>query len=156
AIEWLDQDATRPFLAWVHLYEPHAPYDPPDSIRVRFPPTMIGAYDAEIATADVQVGRLIDHLATTGRLDRTIVVVLGDHGESLGEHGEEQHGFFVYDADIRIPLILAGPGVPALVVGDQVRIVDVMPTILDRLGIDIPRSMQGRSLLPLAHGRHLD
>src|SRR5947207_8781045 len=86
AIEWLDQDSKQPFLAWVHLYEPHAPYDPPESIRVRFPPTMIGAYDAEIATADIQIGRLIDHLATAGRLDRTIVVALGDHGESLGEH----------------------------------------------------------------------
>src|SRR5205807_9369134 len=123
---------------------------PPDAIRVRFPPTMIGAYDAEIATADLQVGRLIDHLAKSGRLDRTIVVVLGDHGESLGEHGEEQHGFFVYDADMRIPLIVAGPGVPSKVIGDQVRIVDVMPTILDILGVETPRSVQGRTLPPLA------
>ena len=156
AIEWLDQDSTRPFLAWVHLYEPHAPYDPPESIRVRFPPTMIGAYDAEIATADIQVGRLIDHLATAGRLDRTVVVVLGDHGESLGEHGEEQHGFFVYDATVRIPLIVAGPGVPSRVIGDQVRIVDVMPTLLEMLGVETPKSVQGRSLLPLARGERLD
>ena len=156
AIEWLDQDAARPFLAWVHLYEPHAPYDPPESIRVRFPPTMIGAYDGEIATADVQVGRLIDHLARAGRLDQTVVVVLGDHGESLGEHGEEQHGFFVYDADIRIPLIIAGPGVPTRVVGDQVRIVDVMPTVLQLLAVDVPKPVQGRSLLPLARGERLD
>jgi arylsulfatase A-like enzyme/tetratricopeptide (TPR) repeat protein len=156
AIEWLDQDSTRPFLAWVHLYEPHAPYDPPEPIRVRFPPTMIGAYDAEVATADIQVGRLIDHLATSGRLDRTVVVVLGDHGESLGEHGEEQHGFFVYDATVRIPLIVAGPGVPSRVIGDQVRIVDVMPTLLEMLGVETPKSVQGRSLLPLARGERLD
>jgi arylsulfatase A-like enzyme/cytochrome c-type biogenesis protein CcmH/NrfG len=156
AIEWLDQDASRPFLAWVHLYEPHAPYDPPEAMRVRFPPTMVGAYDAEIATADEQVGRLIDHLRATGRLDRTVVVVLGDHGESLGEHGEEQHGFFVYDATIRIPLIVAGPGLPARIVGDQVRIVDVMPTVLDLLGIGTPGAVQGRSLVPLARGGHLD
>jgi arylsulfatase A-like enzyme/tetratricopeptide (TPR) repeat protein len=156
AIEWLDQDSTRPFLAWVHLYEPHAPYAPPESIRVRFPPTMIGAYDAEIATADIQVGRLIDHVAAAGRLDRTVVVVLGDHGESLGEHGEEQHGFFVYDATVRIPLIVAGPGVPSRVIGDQVRIVDVMPTILELLGVETPKPVQGRSLLPLARGERLD
>jgi choline-sulfatase len=156
AIEWLDHDAARPFLAWVHLYEPHAPYDPPEPIRARFPPTMIGAYDGEIATADIQVGRLIDHLGAAGRLDRTLVVLLGDHGESLGEHGEEQHGFFIYDADVRIPLIVAGAGLPARVVDDQVRIVDVMPTILQLLGIDVPGAVQGRSLLPLLRGAPLD
>jgi choline-sulfatase len=156
AIEWLDRDTTRPFLAWVHLYEPHAPYDPPAPVRARFPATMVGAYDGEIATADIQVGRLIDHLAQTDRLDRTVVALLGDHGESLGEHGEEQHGFFVYDADIRIPLILAGAGLPARVVSDQVRIVDVMPTILQLLGVEIPRQVQGRSLVPLVRGETLD
>jgi len=156
AIEWLDQDAARPFLAWVHLYEPHAPYDPPEPIRSRFPATMIGAYDGEIATADAQVGRLIDHLAVAGRLDGTLVVVLGDHGESLGEHGEEQHGFFVYDADIRIPFVIAGPGVPAKVVDDRVRIVDVMPTVLQLLRVEIPTAVQGRSLLPLIRGERLD
>lgn len=156
AIEWIDQDPARPFFAWTHLYEPHAPYEPPEPIRARFPPTLAGAYDGEIATADLQVGRLIDHLASAGRLDRTVVVVLGDHGESLGEHGEEQHGFFVYDADIRIPLIVAGPGVPARVVSDTVRIVDVMPTVLQQLGIGIPKAVQGRSLLPLTRGEPLD
>jgi choline-sulfatase len=156
AIEWIDQDVARPFLAWVHLYEPHAPYDPPEAIRTRFPPTRDGAYDGEIATADIQVGRIVDHLAATGRLDRTVVVVLGDHGESLGEHGEEQHGFFVYDADIRIPLIMAGPGVPVRTIDDQVRIVDVMPTILELLHLDIPKPVQGRSVWPLVRGERLD
>src|SRR5262249_50008491 len=85
AIEWLGARAPGPLLPWVPLYEPHAPSDPPDAIRERFPPTMIGAYDGEIATADLQVGRLIDRLASTGRLTRTLVIVLGDHGESLGE-----------------------------------------------------------------------
>src|SRR5262245_18809712 len=127
ALEWLDQDVEQSFFAWVHLYEPHAPYDPPEPIRSRFASTMIGAYDEEIATADIQVGRLIDRLSTAGRLDRTIVVILGDHGESLGEHGEEQHGFFIYDSDIRIPLLFAGPGVPSRVINEHVRMVDVMP-----------------------------
>ena len=156
AIEWLDRDGARPFFAWVHVYEPHAPYDPPDQIRVRFPPTMIGAYDGEIATADLEIGRLIDHLAADGRLDRTIVALLGDHGESLGEHGEEQHGFFVYDADVRIPLILAAPALPARVVNEPVRIVDVMPTILQLVGAAVPPAVQGRSLLPLVRGERLD
>lgn len=156
AIEWLDQDAARPFLAWIHLYEPHAPYDPPEPIRARFPPTRVGAYDGEIATADLQVGRLIDHLAAAGRLDRTLVIAVGDHGESLGEHGEEQHGFFVYGSDIQIPMIVAGPGVPVRVVADRVRIVDVMPTILELLRAEIPAAVQGRSLLPLARGERMD
>jgi choline-sulfatase len=156
AIEWLDRDQTKPFFAWVHLYEPHAPYDAPDGIRRHFPETMAGAYDAEIATADLQVGRLIDHLSAAGRLDRTIVLVLGDHGESLGEHDEEQHGFFVYDATVRIPLIIAGGGLNPRVVEDQVRIVDVMPTVLQLLDIQIPKVVQGQSLLPLARGEHLE
>ena len=157
AIEWLDQEARGPFFAWVHLYEPHAPYDPPEPMRARFPPTMVGAYDdAEIATADLQVGRLLSHLAADGRLDRTIVVVLGDHGESLGEHDEQQHAFFVYDATVRIPLIIAGPGVSPREIADQVRIVDVMPTLLDLVKIDVPPVVQGRSLLPLARGGRLD
>ena len=155
-IEWLEQDAAQPFFAWAHLYEPHAPYDPPEPIRSRFPPTMIGAYDGEIATADIQIGRLIDHLSSAGRLANTLVVVLGDHGESLGEHGEEQHGFFVYDADIRIPLIVAGPGVPVRVVNEEVRIVDVMPTILQLLSIQVPNTVQGVSLSPLFRGERID
>jgi choline-sulfatase len=156
AIEWLDQDSARPFFAWVHMYEPHAPYEAPETFRVRFPPTMAGAYDAEIATADAQIGRLIDHLQRTGRLDRTLVVALGDHGESLGEHGEEQHAFFVYEATVRIPLIVAGTGLAPRAVPDQVRIVDVMPTVLELLHVEIPKPVQGRSLLPLARGERLD
>ena len=156
AIEWLDQDPSRPFLAWVHVYEPHAPYDPPESFRARFPPTMIGAYDAEVATADAQIARLIEHLRASRRLDNTIVVALGDHGESLGEHDEEQHGFFVYDVTIRIPLIIAGAGLDPRVVRDQVRIVDVMPTILDLLHVEVPKPVQGQSLLPLTRGARLD
>jgi arylsulfatase A-like enzyme/tetratricopeptide (TPR) repeat protein len=156
AIEWLDEDASRPFLAWVHIYEPHAPYDPPEPFRVRFPPTMVGAYDAEVATADAQIARLIEHLRAAGRLDRTIVVALGDHGESLGEHDEEQHGFFVYDVTVRIPLIITGPGLAPKVVPDPARIVDVMPTVLDMLHVEIPKAVQGQSLLPLARGERLD
>jgi len=153
---WLNQDANRPFFAWVHLYEPHTPYDAPDRIRARFPPTTIGAYDAEIATADEQVARLLSALSSDGRLEQTIVVVLGDHGESLGEHQELEHGFFVYDTTVRIPLIVAGPGIGARAIGDQVRIVDLMPTLLELVGLDIPPTVQGHSLVQLARGNHLE
>ena len=156
ALEWLGEGGDQPFLAWVHLYDPHSPYDPPEPIRSQFPATLDGAYDGEVAEADAQIGRLLSALESSGRLDSTIVVVVGDHGESLGEHGEQQHGFFVYDAAVQIPLIIAGPGVPVREVPDQVRIVDVMPTVLDLLGAPAPADVQGQSLLPLGRGEALD
>jgi choline-sulfatase len=156
AIAWVAEDRDRPFFAFVHLYDPHTPYQAPEPYRSRFPPTMHGAYDAEVAAADAYVGRLLDALAADGRLDETLVIVLGDHGEMLGEHGEQQHGFFIYDAAVRIPLIMAGPGVPVRDVADQVRIVDVMPTALDLLGVPAPPGVQGASLRPLARGERMD
>jgi len=149
-------DRKRPFFAWVHLYDPHTPYDAPEPFRSRFPDTAEGAYDAEVAWTDALVGRLLAELAADKRLDRTLVVVVGDHGESLGEHGEATHGFFVYDATVHIPLLVAGPGVPTRVVSDQVRIVDVMPTALELLAQPPEARVQGRSLLPLLRGEKLD
>jgi choline-sulfatase len=155
ALEWLGAERERPFFAWVHLYDPHAPYEAPEPYRSRFPPTAIGAYDAEIATSDALVGRLLDALRDDGRLDQTLVVVVGDHGEMLGEHGEQTHGFFIYDAAVHIPLIMAGPGVPVREVKEQVRIIDVMPTVLALVGVETPKGVQGVSLLPLARGESL-
>jgi arylsulfatase A-like enzyme/tetratricopeptide (TPR) repeat protein len=155
ALEWLRADQRRPFFGWVHLYDAHTPYESPEPFRSRFPRTRDGAYDAEIASADAQIGRLLEGLRADGRLDDTLVVVVADHGEMLGEHGELTHGFFIYDAATHIPLIISGPGVPARVVSDQVRIVDVMPTALSLLGIAVPKDVQGTSLVPLARGEHL-
>ncbi len=156
ALEWLTAERDRPFFTWVHLYDPHAPYEAPEPYRSRFPATRNGAYDAEIAFADAQVGRLIDALDRDGRLSETLVVVLSDHGEMLGEHGEQTHGFFIYDAAVQVPMIFAGPGVPAREIRDQVRILDVMPTALEILGVPVPKVVQGVSLLPLARGEHLN
>ena len=152
ALDWLAADRRRPFFAWVHLYDPHTPYEAPEPYRSRFPATLAGAYDAEIASADAQVGRLLEALRADGRLAETLVVVLGDHGEMLGEHREATHGFFVYDAAVRIPLILSGPGVRPGVVADQVRIVDVLPTVVARLGVSAPAGVQGVDLLALGRG----
>jgi choline-sulfatase len=156
ALEWLGSKTERPFFVWVHLYDPHAPYEPREPFENRFPRTPDGAYDAEIAYVDAQVGRLLDALERDGRLQNTVVVVVGDHGEMLGEHGEQQHGFFIYEAATRVPLIIAGPGVPARVVSDQVRIVDVMPTALALLGVETPAAVQGADLAPLGRGERLD
>ena len=155
ALEWLSEAPGEPFFAWVHLYDPHTPYQAPEPFRSRFPATREGAYDAEIAFTDAQVGRLIEALEEQGRLEETLVAVLGDHGEMLGEHDEVTHGFFVYEAAVRIPLIIAGPGIPAAGIDRQVRILDVMPTLLARLGLPAPATSQGVDLLPLAEGEGL-
>ncbi len=155
ALRWLGEESEAPFFGWVHLYDPHTPYEAPEPYPSRFPRTRSGAYDAEIAWTDALVGRLLDGLAEQGHLEDTLVVVLGDHGEALGAHKELDHGFFVYDEAVQIPLMIAGPGVPSRVVPEQVRIVDVMPTALELLGIEAPASVQGTSLVPLGRGQEL-
>ena len=152
ATAWLAEPATQPFFAWVHLYDPHTPYDAPAEFASRFPATRDGAYDAEIAYTDSQLGRLLAALGAAGQLEQTLVVVLADHGEQLGEHREQSHGFFIYDASVQVPLVMAGPGIAARVVSDQVRIVDVMPTVLDLSGVPAPAGMQGASLVPALRG----
>ena len=156
ALTWLGKADSRPFFAWVHLYDPHAPYEAPAEVAARFPATRDGAYDAEIAFTDTQVGRLVAALQASGRLDNTVIVVLGDHGEQLGEHREQAHGFFVYDAAVQIPLVMAGPGIAPRVVSNQVRIVDVMPTVLDLVGVAIPGEVQGATLRPTLAGQPMD
>jgi arylsulfatase A-like enzyme/Tfp pilus assembly protein PilF len=155
ALAWLGTERERPFFAWVHLYDAHTPYEAPEPYRSQFPKTLHGAYDAEIAYTDAQVGRLLDSLDQDGRLAETLVVVVGDHGEMLGEHGEQTHGFFIYEAATHVPLIMAGPGVPARAIPDQVRLVDVMPSVLELLGVAPPKVVQGVSLMPLARGARL-
>jgi arylsulfatase A-like enzyme/predicted Zn-dependent protease len=156
ALTWLGENRDQRFFAWVHLYDAHTPYEAPESVQSQFPRTRDGAYDAEIASVDLQVGRLVDALRADGRLSDTVIVVVADHGEMLGEHGEATHGFFIYEAATRVPLIVSGPGVPAAVIRDQVRIVDVMPTALSLLNVEVPAAVQGADLMPLARGEALD
>jgi arylsulfatase A-like enzyme/thioredoxin-like negative regulator of GroEL len=151
-LEWLDQPDERPFFAWLHLYDPHTPYEPPEPYRSRFGDRgMDGLYDGEIAFTDSQVGRLLDWIDERGLGENTIVVVVGDHGESLGDHSEIEHGYYIYDATVQVPLIVRVPGadlgdvrVPA-----QVRTIDVLPTILDLVGVETPAPLHGESLVPL-------
>jgi arylsulfatase A-like enzyme/Flp pilus assembly protein TadD len=151
-LEWLDQPDERPFFAWLHLYDPHVPYEPPELYRSRFGNRgMSGLYDGEIAFTDSQVGRLLDWIDEKGLAENTIVVVVGDHGESLGDHGETEHGYFVYDATVRVPLIVRVPGsdLEGIRVPDQVRTIDVLPTILDLVDVEAPPPLHGESLVPL-------
>ncbi len=131
-----------PWFAWVHLYDPHAPYDAPAEYRAGRSP-----YDAEVAYADAMLGRLLDRLRSARALDRTLIVVTADHGESLGEHGETTHGLFAYDATIAVPLIVGGASVSARRVDAAVGHADIMPTILDLAGVAPPSGMDGRSLV---------
>lgn len=147
AIQWLTrQGSTRPIFLWVHLYDPHAPYKPPPPFRESFRQR---PYDGEIAYADSQVGRLLKAVQDKGLLANTIFSILADHGESLGEHGEFSHGVFLYEATVRIPWVLAGPGMPVgKRVRDQARTIDLLPTILELVGGEIPPECQGVSLVP--------
>ena len=130
-----------PWFLWVHYFDPHAPYEPPLEYLRKYADH---PYDGEIAFVDAQIGRLFDHLSGRGDLAQTVVLVTADHGESLGEHGEDTHGVFIYDATLRVPWIMAGPGVPAGRVASIVaRGVDVLPTLLDLAGLAAPPAIDG-------------
>ena len=135
AISWLQKPARRPFFFWLHLYDPHSPYDPPEPFRTQY---RSHPYDGEIAYADHELGRLIAWLKQNRLYDRTAIVVLSDHGESLGEHGEKEHGFFVYNSTVHIPLIVkppAGSGFRPSRVSAPVETVAVAPTLTRLAGM---------------------
>jgi arylsulfatase A-like enzyme/Tfp pilus assembly protein PilF len=147
---WLDGVRGQRSLAFVHLYEPHFPYAPPEPFASRF---RSDPYHGEVAAADAALGPLLEPILAEGAAARTLVVLTADHGESLGEHGEDTHGVFAYEATLHVPLIVYAPGLFSHgVVGTPVRHVDVVPTVLDALGLAIPEGLPGRSLLPLVNG----
>jgi choline-sulfatase len=145
--EWIaKQTGGGPFLAFLHLYEPHSPYDPPEPFRSRYSSR---PYDGEIATADAIVGRFLAALKSRGLYDGSILVLLSDHGEGLGDHGEDEHGIFVYREAIRVPLFLKLPGQARA--GQRVRtavgLFDVFPTVASLLGAEPPKPLSGIALV---------
>jgi arylsulfatase A-like enzyme/Tfp pilus assembly protein PilF len=140
----LARSTQAPWFAWIHLYDPHEPYAPPEPFRSRY---ATDSYAGEIAYADAVLGQFLDRLRASGALDHTLVVITSDHGESLGEHGERTHGLFAYEATLRVPLILWAKGVlqPAVSRAPS-RLVDLMPTVLDLVGVPVPPGLDGRSL----------
>jgi len=146
-LDWLSKNYQKKFFLWMHLYDPHYPYRPPAPYSEEYRDR---PYDGEIAFADAQVGRLIEFLKNKGLYQNTLIILSGDHGESLGEHGEKTHGFFIYNATLHVPLIihLAG-GVHARTVANLVNLADLMPTVLAALNIQLPAHVQGQSLLPI-------
>ena len=148
AESWFEKHRTGPHFVWVHLYDPHDPYEPPAPFSEKYKDHL---YDGEIAYADSAVAHWIAFLKKAGIYDNAIIVVTGDHGEGLGEHGEETHGLFLYDSTLHVPLILKTTGAAhhGTVIDAQVRTTDILPTILSATGVAIPAALNGESLLPL-------
>jgi choline-sulfatase len=159
AIRWLKGNAratSRPFFFWLHLYDPHSPYDPPEPFRTTYHDHL---YDGEIAYADHELGRLIAWLKSSQLYSQTLIVVVSDHGESLGEHGEQEHGFFVYNSTIRIPLIIkppAGSGIKPIRVNAPVETTAVAPTLLKLSGLKDEIEKQFTSASLLGKGKKTD
>ena len=142
ATRWLDSHATRPFFYFFHIYEPHAPYVPPEPFRTRY---RNAPYDGEIATADLIVGRLLARLKLLNVYDRALIIFLSDHGEGLWDHGEDQHGILLYRETLQVPLIVKLPRSERknTTVPRPVQLADITPTILDVLGVQT----SGRSIV---------
>jgi choline-sulfatase len=145
AVRWLEAQKGKPVFLFFHVYEPHAPYDPPEPFKSRYPL----AYDGEIAAADAAVGTLLDALRKTGLYDPALVIVLSDHGEGLGEHGEDEHGILLYRWALHVPLLLKLPGASraGTAAATPVALVDVLPTLGALLDLPLPEGLRGRPLL---------
>ena len=155
ATDWLSGIGEAPYFLWVHLFDPHGPFDPPEKFAQEFAETL---YQGEIAYSDEQIGVLLAALDRLGLRDRTLVAFLSDHGEGLSEHDEVSHGYFLYDSTLRIPFVLSCPTVlpQRLRVNSLVEIVDFVPTALEILGAANGTRTGGRNLLPLIRGEGID
>jgi arylsulfatase A-like enzyme/tetratricopeptide (TPR) repeat protein len=146
AVAWLSKHPTGPFFLWVHLYDPHDPYTPPEPYRTRYEAE---PYDGEIAYTDSIVGKLLNELRTRGLFEGCLIAIMADHGEAFGEHGEQHHGIFLYDETIHIPLLFKLPRQnTGTKVETRVGLVDVAPSILRAAHLPVPGVMQGQVLLP--------
>jgi len=147
ALDWLAAHKDGKFFTWIHLYDPHSPYEPPPPYDQEYSGH---PYLGEIAFADSQIGRLWDFLEANGLRNSTFLVLAGDHGESLGQHEEVTHGFFVYQEAIHVPLLIVTPfeRLQGRVLPQPVTLADIMPTLLDMTGLPVPAEVQGRSLVP--------
>jgi arylsulfatase A-like enzyme/Tfp pilus assembly protein PilF len=152
ALAWLDAHKDRPFFLFVHFYDPHDPYEPPEPFASEWKEH---PYQGEVAFADDCVGQVLGKLRQLGLYDQTLVVITGDHGEMLGEHGELNHGFFIYEAALRVPLVIRIPHASSAPrqVDLPVSLVDVVPTVLSLVGPEIPKDVQGVDLSPWLAGR---
>ncbi|MFQ5458300.1 MAG: sulfatase, partial [Myxococcota bacterium] len=150
ALRWLARRGPRPWFLWVHYFDVHAPYNPPAPFANRY----VSEYKGEVAFVDQEIGKLLEGLDATGGRDDLLIALTSDHGEGLGEHGYAQHRRRIYEEQVRVPLILNGKGrVPAgLEIEAPVRTIDIMPTLLDLLGIGVPEAAHGRPVQAFLDG----
>jgi arylsulfatase A-like enzyme/Flp pilus assembly protein TadD len=155
AEKWLSAHPAGAHFVWIHLYDPHDPYEPPAPYSEIYKDRL---YDGEIAYADSALGNFLAYLKRRGWYENSIVIIVGDHGEGLGEHGEDTHGIFLYDATTHVPLILKLPGTmnSGKVIDAEVRTTDILPTVLDLIGIPRPAKFDGESLKPFFGGAEPD
>jgi choline-sulfatase len=151
AEKWLAAHPTGPKFAWVHLYDPHDPYEPPAPYSEIYKERL---YDGEVAYADSALGNFIQYLKKSGWYENSLIIVVGDHGEGLGEHHEETHGIFLYDSTTHVPLMIKLPWHKSAgkTVAAQVRTLDILPTALDLASVPAPDSLDGKSLIPYFAG----
>jgi arylsulfatase A-like enzyme/Tfp pilus assembly protein PilF len=142
----------EPWFIWIHLWDPHTPYEPPEPFKTRYNKN---PYDGEVAYVDFVLGRLFDYLNEKNLFERTLLIFTGDHGESLGQHEELTHAFFAYNTTIWVPLIFCIPGINQGQIDQNVSHLDIFPTVCDFLGIDKPSFLQGDSLYPVLKGKQL-
>lgn len=151
AVHWLASRTGQPFFLWVHVFDPHSPYDPPSPFHEKYRGRL---YDGEVAYTDRELGRLFAAVAKADPAGQTLIAVLSDHGESLADHGEYKHDVFLYDSTVKVAFLLAGPGVPArLRVKAQARTIDLLPTVLELMGGQPPGGLPGSSLTPAFAGK---
>jgi len=151
SLSWL-QKRSSPWFLWVHLFDPHAPYEPPPPFQEEFKEN---PYNGEVAYVDSELGKLFRYLETESLYENTLIVLTGDHGESLGQHKEITHSFFAYNSTIWIPLIFYYPGMKNGNTEDYVGHIDIFPSICEALRIDPPDSLSGISFLPALKGKKL-
>jgi arylsulfatase A-like enzyme len=151
AISFVDRHAGQRFLLWVHYYDPHYAYEP-HADGPAFGTDRTALYDGELAYTDRHIGRLFDDLRARGLYDKTVIVVTGDHGEGFGEHGVELHGYHLYAAQTKVPLIIRVPGLPARHAATPAGHVDIVPTLVNLAGGAPTADMMGRSLVDVLAG----
>ncbi len=151
AKNWLGWQKSAWFL-WVHVFDPHYPYEPPEPFLSRYPEK---PYDGEVAYVDSVLGEFFKYLEDSSHLDGTLIVLTSDHGESLGDHGEKTHGMLAYNSTLWVPLIVAFPGLKPARINQLAAHIDIFPTLCDLLGLEKPAGLQGVSLAPAVRGKKI-
>ena len=151
ALDWLE-GRNSPWFLWVHCFDPHQRYDPPEPFKTEYKDN---PYDGEVAYVDFELGKLLEYMRQNHLDENTLIIFTGDHGESLGQHGESTHGYFAYNSSIWVPLVIEFPGIKSGTIDQYVCHADIYPTVCDILGLEKPSFLQGLSLLPAIKGKKL-